>query len=360
MTFPAVLFTVVAAFFLLRLPRQLAPLPLLVGATYITLGPSIDVGPFHFTVLRILIAIGVLRVMVKGERMKGSWNALDSLMLFWSIWVVCSSVFHKEIGEALVFRLGLAYNAMGLYLLLRVFIQDTEDVSGICRLVILALIPIALIMMAEAKTGKNLFSFFGGVAAESEVHGGKIRAQGPFAHSILAGTVGAVCIPLAIAFWKKNRKLALVGLLATATIVVCSRSSGPIMTSIFALLGLVLWRARAKMQLVRWTVALGILGLAVVMQAPVYYLIARIDLTGSSTGYHRAILIEAAIKHIGEWWLGGTDYTLHWTPNAGFGNDTDITNHYLRMGVWGGLPLMLLFIGILVVGFVSVEQSVAI
>ena len=56
---------------------------------------------------------------------------------------------------------------------------------------------------------------------------GKIRANGPFLHSILAGTVGAVCMPLAVLFWQRNRKLCLLGVLATGLIVVSSSSSGP-------------------------------------------------------------------------------------------------------------------------------------
>ena len=354
---PAVLFTIVASVFLFRLPRQWAALPLIVGASYVTLGPTVDLGPFHFTVIRILVAVGFVRIMTKGERMRGGWNVLDSLVLAWAIWAVSSSIFHKEFGEALIFRLGLAYNAVGLYFLLRVFIQDLDDVFGISKVLILALIPIALEMIQEELTGKDLFSVFGGVSELSEVRGGKIRAQGPFGHSILAGTVGGVCMPMAFALWKKNPKLAFLGLSTTTAMVICSRSSGPIMTYIFSLFGLVLWNARAKMQLIRWTAVVGIFALAIVMQAPIYYLLARIDLTGSSTGYHRAILVEAAIKHFDEWWLAGTDYTLHWTPNAGFGNDTDITNHYIRLGVWGGLPLMCLFVAILVAGFVSASKA---
>ena len=329
---------------------------MIAGASYITLGPTIDIGPLHFTVIRILIAVGFLRILVNGERITGGLNILDKLLLGWAFWAVCSSVFHEPFGEALVFRLGMAYNGLGTYFLLRIFLQDFEDVSSIFRIVILALIPIALEMINEALTGKNWFSVFGGVSEFSEIRGNKIRVQGPFAHSILAGTVGAVCLPMALNFWKSNRMLAITGILATVTIVIASRSSGPIMTLISAIVGLLLWNFRGRMRLIRWSTLIAIVALMIIMNAPVYYLLARIDLTGSSTGFHRAILIESAINYWNEWWLWGTDQTRHWTPNAGFGNDTDITNHYLRMGIWGGLPLMALFIAILVTGFASISK----
>ena len=83
-------------------------------------------------------------------------------------------------------------------------------------------------------------------------------------------------------------------------------------------------------------------------------------MTGSSTGWHRARLIEMSLAHLDEWWLAGTDYTRHWMPSGVSWNPkhTDITNHYLQMGVMGGLPLMFLFIGLLATGFVYVGRRV--
>jgi hypothetical protein len=95
------------------------------------------------------------------------------------------------------------------------------------------------------------------------------------------------------------------------------------------------------------------------MNDPVYYLLARIDLTGGSTGWHRAALIDGAFNHFSTWWLAGTDYTRDWMPTGIPANDanTDITNHFLAMGVWGGLPLMFLFIWVLIVAFRAVGKA---
>jgi Na+/phosphate symporter len=38
-------------------------------------------------------------------------------------------------------------------------------------------------------------------------------------------------------------------------------------------------------------------------------------------------------------------------------NHTDITNHYIKMGVIGGLPLMLMFIGVVITGFKTVGEA---
>ena len=132
------------------------------------------------------------------------------------------------------------------------------------------------------------------------------------------------------------------------------------MSLIFAVFALYLWRWRHLTRQMRIAAVLGYILLDILMQAPAYYVIARINVTGSSTGWHRAHLIESSLKHLHEWWLAGTDYTRHWMPTgvSWSPEHTDITNHYLRYGVIGGLPLMFLFILALAVSFRYVGRSV--
>jgi hypothetical protein len=344
---------------LLGLTRQWAALPLLIGACYMTLGQEFTMGPFHLHFIRILIAVGLVRVIVRGERLAGRITNLDLLMLAWAAWALISCTFYKDTSGVLVNRLGLVYNGCGIYFLLRIFCHSLEDVVRLCRITAILLIPLSIEMLSEKMTGYNLFSALGGVSEISEVRSGRIRAQGPFAHSILAGTVGAVCLPLMIGLWQQHRKTAIAGIVACFSIVFASTSSGPVMSAFFAMLALFMWYWRDRMRLIRWLALLAYIGLDLVMKAPAYYLIARIDLTGSSTSWHRAALIDTAIKHLDEWWLAGTDYTRHWMAyGVGWsGNHIDITNHYLVMGVNGGLPLMLLFIAILTKGFFLVGQT---
>lgn len=345
---------------LMMLPRRWAPLPLMIGACYMTLGQGIEIGPFHFTVIRLLVAAGVIRIILRGERLGEGMNVMDWLMVAWAAWALISSIFHNDPSGALVFRLGLIYNACGIYFLLRVFCQSLEDVIGSCRITVVLLIPLAVEMLYETLTVHNLFSVLGRVPESPVIRlSGRIRAQGPFAHSILAGTVGAVCLPFAIALWRQHRKEAVIGIVACLVMVVAAASSGPIMSAIAAIGALWMWNYRHHMRLVRWLAVFGYIGLDLVMQAPAYYLIGRIDLAGGSTGWHRARLIQSAFQHLHEWWLGGTDYTRHWMPTgvSWSADHTDITNQYIKMGVVGGLPLMILFIIILAKGFAFVGQT---
>lgn len=339
---------------LLLLPARWAPLPLLVGACYMTLGEGIEIGSLSFPVIRILIAAGLVRVLLRGERLAGPFNALDGLMLAWAAWAVFSSVFHTNVAATLENRLGLIYNACGVYFLLRVLCRSTEDVLRLCRTIALLMIPLSLEMLYERMSGgHNLFSALGGVDAMSAVRDGQVRAQGPFAHAILAGSVGAGCLPLMAAIWQRYRVVAKAGFAACLLMVWTSASSGPYLSTLLAIVALAMWPLRHHMRTLRWLAVLGYVALDLVMNAPAYFVLARLDVTGSSTSWHRAELIRTAIRHLPEWWLGGTDYTRHWMAyGVGWsGNHIDITNYYINMGVNGGLPLMLLFIGILAKGF---------
>jgi hypothetical protein len=333
-------------------------MPLLIGTCYMTLGQVIQIGPFHFPIIRLLISIGLIRVIIRGERLAGEFNSLDWLMLVWAVWALVSSIFHKDTTAALISRLGLIFNTCGVYFLLRICCQSLYDVDVLCRITAIVLVPVAVAMLYEQIALNNPFSIMGVVNVIPAIREGNVRASGPFAHPILAGTVGAVCLPLMVCLWQQHRKIALIGIIACLSMIFTCSSSGPIMSAIAAIGALFMWRYREHMLLVRWLAVLGYIALDIFMKAPVYYLIGRIDPVGGSTGIHRAELIETALKHLNEWWLAGTDYTRHWmVMGVSWSPDhADITNHYLQLGVIGGLPLTFLFIAILAKGFSFVGQ----
>jgi len=350
------LFTLVFSAFLVALPRRLAAIPLLIGAAYMTRGQVLDIGPAHFDVVRILVTVGFFRAVLKEESIT-RMNSIDRMLILWAIWLIVSSAFHTS--EAWVFRAGMVWTELGCYFLFRIFVQDAEDVLLIFKVLCVALIPVAVLMLLEKSTGRNYFGVLGGTSEVVDFRHGHFRARGSFAHAILAGSVGATCFPMALYLWKKYHKLALAGLFSTVGIILASTSSGPIMMVLFILFGLVIWKLRKYLGAIRWLGITAVIALDVVMKDPVYFLMARIDISGGSQGWFRARLIQSSIEHLDEWWLAGTDYTRHWMSSGIPANSVsaDITNHFLGMGVMGGLPLMFLFIMVLVAGFGKVGRA---
>ena len=356
----ATVFLIISATLQFLLPRRWASLPLLLSACYTTPAHGIVLGPFHFTVIRIIQLVGFLRAMLRGERFNDSLNGLDRLTLLWAAWLLTSGLFHKDASSALVFRLGLVYDVCGVYFLIRVFCQSIEDLVLLCKMIAIVLAPVAIEMIYEKLTAYNIFSVLGGVSAITEIRQGKIRAQGPFSHSILAGTVGAVCLPMTLLLWRLDRKIAVAGTAACVAMVVTSTSSGPIMSILAGIFALSMWRFREKRTSFLWLIILTYFALDIVMKDPAYYIVARIDLAGGSTGWYRARLIESSIEHLSEWWIVGTDYTRHWmaTGLEAFPDQADIVNQYIKYGVLGGLPLLFIFVALLLRGFTYVGSTI--
>jgi hypothetical protein len=323
-----------------------------------TLGQGFEIGGFNFQIIRLLLLAGLVRVIVRRERPQGLMLSMDWAFVAWAGWAIIASFFHSDPSVTLERHLGMAYNGLSIYFLMRCFCRTEEDIRNVMRVTAWLLLPVALEMIYEQVTQYNFFSMFGGVPDMPAIRNGRVRAQGPFAHAILAGTVGAVCVPLMIGIWRYDPISAKVGLLACLSMVISSVSSGPLMSLTFGLFALVMWYWRKWTRQMRIAAVTGYILLEIAMKAPAYYLIARIDLTGGNSAYHRAALIEAALAHFKEWWVAGTDYTRHWMAyGVSWSPDhADITNHYLGQGVKGGLLLMILFITLLWIGFQYVGQ----
>jgi len=357
MTPIGMVFTLIASVFIATLPRRLAPIPLLLGALFITRGQILMVGPAHFTVVQILITVGMIRALLKGEFVAGGINNVDRLIILWAIWMFGSSAFHTS--DAWVFRSGILWTHLGSYFLFRIFIQEDEDIKYVFKAICVFLVPVAILMLLENRTGKDYIAALGGVTEFAEFREGRFRAHGAFGHAILAGTVGAGCFSMALYFWKRHREFSLLGLFGAGGVVFSASSSGPIMMLLFSILGLFFWKIRIYLQVCRRLALVILIVLDLVMEAPVYFLMARIDITGGSTGYYRAQLIRSGIEHLQEWWSVGTDYTRHWMATGQHANEqhTDLTNHFLAMGVSGGLLLIFLFVLVLTSAFNMVGKT---
>lgn len=353
----SVLLIAVAGVFLL--PRRWVPVPFLLLACYIPKAQTLDFGPFSFTVLRALTIAALVRALLRRDWKDITPGTPDYLMAAWAALMIGTVALHQDPALQVVGRLGLALDGLGLYVVFRLFCRSHRDIALLCVALAMMLAPLALVMAYEKIAAHNLLAVFGGVPDMPLTRDGQVRAQGPFRHAILAGTIGALSVPFMVALWPRHRIAAAIGIAASLCIIVSSHSSGPLMSLAAALFALALWPFRQHLSVLRWG-GLGVyLLLALVMNRSPYYLLAEIDLTGSSTGWHRARLIEASMTHLNEWWLAGTDYTRHWMPTGvSFSPDhADLTNHYIALGVFGGLPLLLSFLALLVTAFHRVGQQ---
>jgi len=344
----------IAVALIFLLPRKQIIWPFLLSAFLIPLGQSILIGGLHFFVIRIIILIVAVRMLASrltspeglfGDR----FGTLDIVFLAWASCRALAGVLVFSFNSgALVYQGGFLLDAIGGYFVLRYLICDDEDIFRTLRVFATVSFVIAGCMLFEKVHQLNVFGLLGGVRTVPEMRGGSVRAEGPFQHELLAGTFAATLVPLFFLLWQqgKARFLAVMAVIAATVMVITSHSSTSVMAYAAALLGVCAWPLRRHMRLVRWGFVLTLISLHLVMKAPVWFLIARVDVVGGSSGYHRAMLVNDFIQHFRDWWLVGT------TENARWGNTMwDLCNQYVAEGQLGGLATFLCFVALIYMCF---------
>ena len=270
------------------------------------------------------------RLLVKGELRHLRPNRIDSLYLAWIAVGGLAYIVQRADFSAIVFVCGTSLDMLGAYLLARALIATMADLRQFAKIASLLAICVSLFFFFELSTGRNLFSIFGGVPATTVIRDNRLRCQGAFAHPILAGVFWASICALLIgaALGAKNRLLPFAGATSCVVIIGASASSTPVLGLLAAVAFWLCWPTRTKLRYAFAAMPIILTALHLVMDAPVWHLVARVSAVGGSTGYHRFVLIDSALNHFHEWWLVGTKWTGHWSEH--FQTWTSRTNTYLK------------------------------
>jgi hypothetical protein len=336
----------------LIVPRRYALVPMLVLACFVAPAQRVVIATLDFNFLRIMILLGWIRIIARGEMVRLTWKPLDTVLVAWAVCAMVTATLLQATGAALINRLGHLYDAIGLYFLCRYLVRDWRDVRMFAQCAAIISIPVALAFIVEKMTARNMFAVFGGVPEITTIRAGRLRCQGPFAHPILAGVFWAALMPLIGALWWYrgwHRPLAIAGLIASFTVVVACASATPLGGVIFGAAVALLLPVRRWMPWIRWTAGASLLLLHLAMVKPIWHLMARVDLVSGSTGWYRYRLIDDFINHFAEWWLIGSASRETWWSGGAYA----ITNEYILQGVQGGLLTLILFVAILVFAFIG-------
>jgi hypothetical protein len=333
----------IAVLLILTLPRQKAITPFLVAFFTVPIGQVVVLGGLHFTALRILILAALARRagFPRRDKYPGGFNGVDRMAILWSISAI--AMFWLQFPEAVVTGLGVLVDTFGGYLAVRFLIPDGEAMRNTIKALAAICVIEGLPMINEQITHVNLFGLVAGVPLASAVRDGHVRASGTIG-CLTAGPFAGALVPVFLWLWteRKSRVAACLGLAGAMAMVITSYSSTSWMALGGSLMGLAFWPLRKQMRLVRWGLVCTVAGLHMVMKAPVWALIARIDLTGSSSGYQRFALVDMCIRHFGDWWLRGTPDYVNWGWDS-----YDLCNQFVAVALTGGLLPLISYIAIL-------------
>jgi hypothetical protein len=338
--------------------RDKALIAFLSASILIPMDQVLLIGSLHFPMLRVLILFGLARIVKTRswptrKLFNGGINKIDVAVILFALFTAVNGVLLFQESAALIFQLGNLYTILGIYFVLRLLIRDDEDIQRMLKVFAWLAAGIAVIMVYERATGHNPYALLGGarasVYASVMERDDRFRAMGCFGHPILAGTFGAILVPLFVGLWWKSkecRRTAVMGIVSSTVITVASNSSTPMLGYIAGILALALWPVRRWMRAIRWGIVCTLISLHMVMKAPVWHLISRIDLAGGSSSYHRYQLVDQCIRHFGDWWLLGVKDTADWGWDM-----WDTANQYVAVGEYSGLIPLILFLAIIVYAF---------
>lgn len=329
------------------LPRKYVVVPVLLAVFLIPRGEVVVVGGSHFPPARIIALFGLIRIawLQHGPRRSwwaGGFNSIDKAMVVCILAHTIAFILLWREMAAVTNQVGYLLGELGIYFVLRALIAEREDIYRVLKVFAIVAALNALGMIYEHLRVQNLFGvLIGGVDPVPLIREGKIRSQGAFGHSILAGVCGAILLPLFVLLWTHGRAkvLSVVGVCSSLIMVLTSASSTPLMAIFGIIVGIFCWPVRKNMRLLRWALTLTLLALHLIMKAPVWFLIARVDMVGGSASFDRANLIDVFIRHFWDWWLVGTRDIGSWGWSM-----WDLSDYYVSQGESGGLVAIVFFI----------------
>jgi hypothetical protein len=344
---PLVLVAMILAVILIFvLPRKYLIGPLIFMAFLVPMGQQLYIAGVHLFVLRVVILVAFIRAMAtKGHGeplLANGWNGVDTASAIYMVAVAVATclTFRLDTG-VLINQVGYVWDFLLGYVVIRCLVRDEDGLYTALKFLAIVTIPLAVGMIIEQRSMVNVFGMLGGVQAVPDVREGKIRSQGAFEHALMAGTFSATLLPVLVMFWRKGQSklFGMIGVVGAVVMTWTSNSSTPLLAFVAGVFGLLCWPIRKSMKKVRWGMVYTLVALQLVMKAPVWFLIARVDLTGGSSSYHRAELVDQFMNHIPEWFLIGVKDPSDWGLDM-----WDVQNQYVNVGEAGGIVALVCFI----------------
>ena len=317
---------------------------------------AVSIGTIDILVGRFVVTVLLLRCFCdKNIRSNFVWSKYDTYVLAsMAVYVGMALLyFNPPKMDVVENRSGFLMDTFFAYLAVRFIITDIDRLKTVIKCVAVILVPLAIFGVVESVTGWQPFAplrrfspWYRGIAFVSQGRFGFIRAVGPFSHAILFGGGFAMFLPLIYYLrFEKGKWHTMAYFLSAAALVgtLSSMSSGPWVMAAVVIFCLFMERHRRYVKLMLLTGAFACIMLGIISNRPFYHVIASWANPLGGAGWHRAQLIDVAIKHFNDWWLTGYgDNDPGWGHYFGMGI-TDITNEYIlegvRYGIWGVIAL---------------------
>ena len=347
----------------------------LVGLVPITSGIRSGFPIPVFRLSQLLVGvIGVAILVTASNRQAVRWKLFDSVMLVFCLFALVVGLYDDlRLGAALKTGLGPLFGPFQYLILYRavaVSLPARAQRLFALKLVILASIPVSLLALLQQFhiSGVNSFiaTLTGSTIFQSYDYHYFARATGPFNHwTPLAGYLLVVML-LGISLMLHEiegilSRRALLGILILdAAGLLLSAELSAMIAIIGGSLILGVWAGKLR-TLLRWAVPVVII-LSVAFGS---YFAQRLNTEyGASSGTHSSALVPQSVEYRLQVWSQQYIPAIHQRELLGYGTTLpasitwpDTESEYITELMWGGIPLLLAFLGLMGAFFVRLAPS---
>lgn len=290
---------------ILAVKRHNMIIPIVIAMCFMPADIKIQIATLDFSALRFLVLTGFLRLIFCSQKDKINLNLIDYLFFAYQIigslaYILAST---PKFG-AVIYQSGQLFDSLLLFYILRHIIRDETDLKlfiKTCAYCVIFLLPFAVY---EYFSAANLFSILGRSAIS--FRDGEVRVACTFSHAILFGSFAAAICPLFLAIPPFKKKLpGKIAIITCFFFVFVSGSSGPLIALTAGLFYFYFFRWKEHSKKLYWLTVGTALFIHFAGKGTLWGLLYTRLSFGASTGYHRYLIVDSAIKEFSEWWLLG-------------------------------------------------------
>ncbi len=158
------LFFVISSYFLMKCDKKFLIVPFVVIAVFINPAQRLVIGPFDFTMMRLLLISGALRVVLRSDVHRIEWRNVDYAIVSFILFSAIAYIILWPNMASVVYQLGVIFDALLLFFVLRVYLRSLDQIIVLMQILAWICIVSAILMTLEQFTQHNLFSVLGGVS----------------------------------------------------------------------------------------------------------------------------------------------------------------------------------------------------
>jgi hypothetical protein len=324
-----------------------------------------SIGTIDISLGRFVVAVLLLRCLSNNSiRSKFKWTSLDTWVTGSMIVYVGAVLVTQPTMASIENRSGFVMDTWFSYLVARFIITDRHTLISVIKCVAIVLVPLTILGCIETFTGWQPFlplrRFKPWLQLDPQaeftkvVRWGLVRAVGPFNHPILFGSGFAIFLPLIYYLHYEKRPWRILAYILSATVILgafTSMSVGPWVMVAVAIFCLAMEKHKTWVKPMILFFVFTCVATELLSNRPFYHVFTSYASKLGGAGWHRAKLIDVAIKHFNEWWLiGYSGKDPGWGPYFGMSR-TDVTNEYIAAGVRYGMAGVIALCGVLYVAF---------